>query len=124
MFYHRRKGIQYIDRGDVAAVDYNVTTLTADDNWHDMDISSIVGATRKLVLIISDLKDNAGGKVMLMRTKGNVNEVNIAPCGTIKADKTCSRNMFLYTDDNGFVQYKIKSGVWTTINLTIRGWFA
>lgn len=124
MFYHRRAGVQWTDREDIAAVDYNVTTLTADGNWHDLDISSIVGAGKKLVVIESNLKDNAGGKVMLMRTKGNVNEINVSPCGTVKADKTCSRNMLLYTNENGVVQYIIDTGVWAITDLTVRGWFA
>ncbi|GAI67651.1 unnamed protein product [marine sediment metagenome] len=124
MFYHRRVGLQWIDRGDVAAVDYNVSSLTADDDWHDLDISSIVGATKKLVVIESNLKDNTGGKEMLVRTKGNVNEINVSPCGTVKADKTCARNLLVYTDENGVVQYKIESGTWAIINLVIRGWFA
>ncbi|MBA7524151.1 hypothetical protein ES705_16288 [subsurface metagenome] len=124
MFYHRRAGVQWIDRGDIDAVDYNVTSLTANDNWQDLDISGIVGTGRKLVVIESNLKDNAGGKVMLVRTKGNVNEINISPCGTIKADKTCSRNLLLSTDENGVVQYKIESGIWSITDLTVRGWFA
>lgn len=123
MFYRRALRVEWIDRGDIDAVDYTKDTLTADDNWHDLDISSIVGATQRLVLLNSHLRDNAGGKEMLMRTKGNVNEINIAPCGTIKADKTCSRNMFLHTDKNGVVQYKIESGVWAYIDLVIRGWY-
>ncbi|GAI82913.1 unnamed protein product, partial [marine sediment metagenome] len=53
----------------------------------------------------------------------NVNEINVSPCGTVTADKTCSRNMILYTDENGVLQYKIESGVWANIDLAIRGWF-
>jgi len=124
MFYHRRAGIQWLDRGDIASVDFNISTLTADGDWHDLDISAIVGTGEKLVVIESNLKDNAGGKEMLVRTKGNVNEINISPCGTIKADKTCSRNLLLSTNENGVVQYKIESGIWEITDLTVRGWFA
>lgn len=123
MFFRQRAGTRWYDRGDVAAYDFTVATLTADDAWHDLDISGIVGIGRKLVIIESNLKDNAGGKTMLMRTKGNVNEINISPCGTVTADKTCSRNMILYTDTNGILQYKIESGVWAINDLVVRGYF-
>ena len=123
MFATGKIGTSWYDRGDVAVYDYTVATLTADGEWHDLDISGIVGKARRFVVIESNLKDNAGGKVMLMRTKGNVNEVNVSPCGTITADKTCSRNMLLYTDENGIVQYKIESGVWAINDLAIRGYF-
>ncbi len=123
MFFKQLAGTRWNDRGDVAVYDYIEATLTADGAWHDLDISGIVGASRRLVVIESNLKDNAGGKTMIMRTKGNVNEINVSPCGTITADKTCSRNMILYTDINGVLQYKIESGVWAIIDLAIRGWF-
>lgn len=123
MFFKRRAGTRWNDRGDVTPYDYTSATLTADGEWHDLDISAIVGVSRRFVLVKTYLKDNAGGKEMLMRTKGYVNDVNIEHCGTIIADKTCGRNSWLYTDVNGIIQYKIEVAVWANTDLVIRGYF-
>lgn len=123
MFYRPVKGTRWYDRGDVAAYDYTVATLTADGAWHDLDISGIVGAARRLVLINTYLKDNAGGKMLSLKTKGNVNGINIEECSTVVADKTCSRNAWLYTDTNGVLQYNIEVATWANTDLAIRGYF-
>jgi len=123
MFFRCIRGDKWYDRGDVAAYDYTAATLTADGEWHDLDISGIVGATRRFVLIKTYLKDNAGGKVFLMRTKGYVNDINIEHCGTIIADKTCGRSSWLYTDVNGIIQYKIDAAIWANTDLVVRGYF-
>lgn len=123
MFFKSFIGVSWYDRGDVAAYDYTAGTLTADGAWHDLDISGIVGIGRRKVLFQGFLEDNAGGKKMLMRTKGNTNEINVASAITQVAAKQCDRNVFVYTDVNGIIQYKIEVATWASIDVVIRGWF-
>lgn len=123
MFHLQSRGIKWYDRGDIAAIDYAKEALTANGEWYDLDISSHVGIGRKLVLILADLQDNAGGKTLAVRTKGNTNEINVDVCGTQVANKTCHHDYFIETDVNGIIQYKIDVATWTTIDLVIRGVF-
>jgi len=123
MFFKRYAGTRWYDRGDVAVYDYTTATLTADGAWHNLDISAIVGTAKRLVLINTYLKDNAGGKTMSLRTNGYTNGINIEQCGTVVADKTCSRNVWLYTDENGIIQYNIEVATWANTDLAIRGYF-
>lgn len=123
MFATGQVGVKWFDNGDLSSVTYAKEALTADGAWHDLDISGIVGKGSKLVLIQSYLNDNAGDKELKIRTKGNTNEVNIGTCHTQVANKTCDRNIFVYTDVNGIIQYKIDAATWQTIDLVIRGLF-
>lgn len=123
MFYRPARGTKWYDKGDVAVYDYTTATLTADGTWHNLDISGHVGIGRKLVLIQGHLNENAGGKALKMRTKGNTNEINIAECHTEVADKTCDHNYWVYTDINGIIQYNIDVATWSIIDLVIRGFF-
>jgi len=123
MFFKRRAGTRWYDRGDIAAIDYAKEALTADGSWHDLDISGVVGIGKKLVLILADLQDNAGGKTLAVRTKGNTNEINVDICGTQVANKSCHHDYFIETDVNGIIQYNADVATWTTIDLVIRGYF-
>lgn len=123
MFFRKRVGIRWYDEGDLSSVQYTKDTLTIDGAWHDLDLSSIVGESRVLVLIQAYLNDNAGDKELKIRTKGNINEVNVGTCHTQVANKTCDRNIFVYTDVNGIIQYMIDVATWQTIDLVIRGVF-
>lgn len=123
MFYKQRAGTRWFDRGDTESIDYAKEALTANGEWHDLDISGIVGIGRKLVLIQAYLNDNVGGNGLKMRPKGYTNEVNVAACSTQVANKTCTHNYWIDTDINGIIQYNIDVAIWTTIDLVIRGVF-
>jgi len=123
MFFKRWAGDRWYDRGDIVAIDYAKESLTVDGEWHDLDISGVVGVGKRFVLLQGYLNENAGGNGMRMRTKGNTNEFNVAECMTQIADKTCDYNYWIHTNSGGIIQYNIDVATWTTINLVIRGWF-
>jgi len=123
MFFKRRAGARWYDRGNIVSLDYTKDVLTADGNWHDLDISGIIGIGEKLVLIQGYLKENAGGNGMKMRTKGYTNEINVAECKTQVADKICDHSYWLNTNLLGIIQYNIDIATWANIDLAIRGFF-
>lgn len=117
------KGINWHDRGNVTTVDYDSAHLTKDSDWHDLDISGIVGIGQKLVLIRAYINDSVGGKKCQFRTKGYANDFNVSRCITQVAAKTNDKECWVYTDANGIIQYYFDTATWYAINLVIRGWF-
>ena len=118
------KGISWHDRGDLAVSDYQSAALTKDSDWHDLDISAIVGKGQKLVMIRTYINDNAGGKKCQFKTKGYANDFNVSRCVTQAANKTNDKECWVYTDVNGVIEYYFDVATWNAINLLIRGWFA
>ena len=118
------KGISWHDRGDLAASDYQSAALTKDSDWHDLDISAIVGTGQKLVLIRCTANDSVGGKKGELRTKGNANNYNVGRVVTQAAAKTADEHIWVYTNANGVVEYYFDTATWYAITIQVLGWFA
>ena len=117
------KGISWHDRGDLAEPDYQTVDVTKDSDWHDMDISAIVGKGQKLVLIRCYINDNAGGKKGQFRTKGYTYTYNVGRVVTHVANKTADEHIWVYTDVNGVIQYYFDTATWNAVQIEVRGWF-
>lgn len=124
MFFSKPAGIQWFDRGDVSDSDYETEDFTDDDDYHDLDLSSIVGAGKRLVLLRVGLNENAGGKECRFRTKGFSGHYNLSSRYTQVADKTVDGDVWVQTDSNGVIQYLFTTATWSVIYLIVRGWFA
>jgi len=116
-------GMQYVDRGDVAAYDFAMGDLTIDGNWYDLDLSSIIPANVALVLLYVDCQENSGYKYYQLRTKGYLNGINIEYRRSIAANKNEFQTLLLVPDSNRFIEYMIESATWSLFNIVIRGWF-
>lgn len=113
----------FIDRGDPAAYDFVKTDLTLDDAWHDMDLSSIVAAGAKAVLICGHLEGAAVDWKIIFRKKGNTNEINHCGMDTLRAGVERHRSCIVAVDAARVMQYKADSEAWTTLSLAVRGWW-
>jgi len=113
----------YVDRGDPAAVDYEKEDLTIDGAWHELDLSAIVPAGAKAVLFASRCEGNAVNWKICIRKKGNTNTVNQACLETIRANVTRYRTGTVAVDVNRKVEYNADNQAWTTLSLTVRGWW-
>ena len=113
----------FIDRGDPAAYDFVKTDLTLDDAWNDMDLSSIVPAGAKAVLICGHLEGTAVDWKIIFRKKGNTNEINHCGMETIRAGVERHRSCIVAVDAARIMQYKADSETWTTLSLAVRGWW-
>jgi hypothetical protein len=116
--------VNYVDRGDPAAFDFAVGDLTTDGAWHDLDLSSIVPASAKAVIIKVAIEDNAAGNAFAFRKNGNSNAFNIARQATQVADVTIHMPpTIIPVDTNRVIEYLATSTTWTTINIQVCGWF-
>jgi len=53
MFFSRKPGLRYVDRGDPADIDFNNNDLILDDTWHELDLSAVIPTNAKLVCCIA-----------------------------------------------------------------------
>lgn len=116
------KGDVYADRGDPSAVDFDIGDLTADNDWHDLDLSSIIAAGAKGNLVHLQIFGNGSGaaRVVQLRENGNSNAINMwyrrFAAGVADGDAA-----WVLTDSAGKIEYLI-SGAMTTCNIVVRGW--
>lgn len=114
---------RYVDKGDLAAWDYQIGDFTVGSGWHTLDISAKVGAAERLVLLRMQIKSAAGGKEMRLRTNGNSNEFNMQSMFTHDNTLYYRDDVWVKTDANGVIEYWIISTTWNTINMSVRGYF-
>lgn len=115
--------IGYHDRGDPADLDWDEGDLTADNDWHDLDLSGIVPDKATLVGIFTEVRDNLVNQIFRVRTKGNVNTRNRDQLITVLANVYNSGMLFVAPDADRIIQYRANNTTWTNIQLCITGWF-
>jgi len=113
----------YVHRGDPANVDFNIGVLTANSLFHDLDLSAIIPADAKLVVLSVLVTENAGVHLFAFRKKGLVNTKNMNTNYSQFANFPYACNPLVVPDWNGIIEYYIQTGVWATFDITVRGWF-
>jgi len=113
----------YVDRGDPAAMDYVKTDLTIDGAWHDLNLSAIVPAGAKAVLLRTSLQSGAATDKIRYRKNGNTNEINACGCESLRANVARTRLGVTAIDANRVIEYNADNIAWTTLELVVRGWW-
>lgn len=113
----------YVDRGDPAAYDYAKEDLTLDGAWHDLDLSAIVPAGAKAVLLIGHVQGNAVDWEIIFRKNSQTNEINHGGMETLRANIERCRIMIVACDANRVIEYKADNQAWDNLDLAVRGWW-
>lgn len=113
----------YVDRGDPATVDKVKTDLTIDGAWHDLDLSTIVPAGAKAVMLRTRLQSANPGDAIRYRKNGNTNEVNTCGCEALRANVLRTRLGITSIDANRVLEYNADNIAWTTLDIVVRGWW-
>ena len=113
----------FVDRGDLAAFDFELGDLTTDGNWYDLDLSSIVPAGVRVVLISVLIQDDATSSKFKLRENGNSNIINVIANRTQVANVAIEASGVVACDSNRVIEYWAENLTWSSINITIRGWW-
>jgi len=113
----------FVDRGDPAAFDYAKEDITTDATWRDLDLSAIVPAGAKAILLKTQLQSANPGDKIQYRKKGNSNEINTCGCEALRANVIRTRLGLTAIDANRVIQYNADDISWTTLNIVVRGWW-
>ena len=113
----------FIDRGDPAAKDFETGDFTADDNWHDLDLSGIVPEDATAIAATVLLFNIAVNKDVFFRKNGNVKTFNVSRFTTQVASVLISGDIIVAVDADRKIEYMLETGGWMTIHLTVKGWW-
>ncbi len=111
------------DRGDPAAADYTLTDFTTDGTWRDLDLSGIVPAGAKAVLLYIRIKDDLTDRVFGLRKNGNSNAFNTYALNTQVANLSVYDEATVACDSNRIIEYNFTNTTWTSVDVTVRGWW-
>jgi len=113
----------FVNRGDIAAGDLLFSSMIVDNAFHDWDISGIIDAGAKLVLLQANyMTAGAGVSHIEFKTKGYDNSFNSAYVMTTEGAYTKNDACLVMPDIDGIIQYKIPTR-YTNAIFIVRGWF-
>lgn len=116
--------LTWTDRGNKDGDDFAIGDFTLDTTYNELDLSAIIGAGVKLVLLHFLIRNTDGYKGLRIRTAGNTKDANIDGQRTHTASESYDESMWVYTDADGVIEYMAEAGNWDIFTCTVRGWFS
>lgn len=115
-------GMEYVDRGDPSAYDWETGDLTLDGNWHELDCSGIVPEGAKAIHFKVVVQDDADGNGFQIGKNDNSNRLNTLLAISVATNVTQAADGLVTCDNSKKVEYKATNTTWTLVQLLIRGW--
>lgn len=112
----------FIDRGDVAAFDWEWNNHLFFPAIFDLDLSGIVPSGASAVLIGLNYTRAAAGTFLRFRTKGNVNWHNAALGRVVVANIEDNSNIIVALNADRIIEANI-GGIWIVVEIIVRGWW-
>ena len=100
--------------------DYTQATLSVDSNWHELDLSSIVSATAKAVVLFVAMKDGSAGMLAMFMENGY--SYYEGALRTPEANTYDYEILILGLDGDKKIKYYIQTGT-DELTLKVLGWF-
>lgn len=117
-----KKGLKYIDRGNLASHDFESADFTVENAWTNIDLSSIVPVNAKQINLLVQWTNAVGGFAFKVRDYGNSNEINIISLCSVGAAVVQEIAMINITSQK--LQYYLTGIAWkTAANISILGWW-
>jgi len=113
----------YVDRGDPAAIDFNLGDLITDSDWHDLDLSAIVPAGAKAVILRVDIMNSSAMSELQLRKNGNSNTQNTSKISTQANNIVFCSDMTVALDANRVIEYEAFPFGWSAITMNVKGWW-
>jgi hypothetical protein len=112
--------VGFVARGDVGN-DYQLGDLTTDGSWYELDLSSIVPAGAKAVVLLVQINDNAADSEIQMRLNGaTYTEARMVT----QVANIYNRNTFILSvPASRIVQYNLTNTTWSAVYIKVTGWF-
>lgn len=117
------EGLIFYDRGDPQIEDFFLANFGVSGSWTDLDLSSIVPAGAVAVLVRIEGKATNSGKYFQVRAKGQISSKNIIILRTQAANVSLDHGGLVMCDSNRKIQYYKGDDTFTTLRLTVRGWW-
>lgn len=113
----------YVNRGDPGVDDFVIGDFTRDGAWHALDLSAIVPANATAVSVRTVTKGTTINRQFRMRTPRHANAVNIYVVIQQIANLGITKMGTIYPDEFRFIEYWFTDNSFTTMFMTINGWW-
>lgn len=113
------KPLKWYDRGDPVGEDFGEGDLTADEAFHDLDLSSIVPVGTKAVKFRWQIMCGFTNQYLAIRKKGNVGAMNLFQAKTQEANVANMGDGEVYVNTDRKAEYKLSNVAWTHIRIVI-----
>lgn len=123
MEYKAQTGLSYIDRDNVAAVDFSAGSLTADGAWHILDLSSIIPTGTKLVMLRTSIIALATIGVLKVKTNGNADDINVDISSMETNGFPKYDTLWVKPDADGKIEYWYTNVAYVARTITVGAWF-
>lgn len=111
-----------VDRGDPSGYDKQLSDLTTDGTWRDLDLSAIVPDGAKAVILRVNVQDDAAGNEFDLRKNGNSNAYNTFEIRTQVSGVSNIQSGIVFCDTSRVIEYYATNTTWTHIYLVVLGW--
>ena len=112
----------WVKRGDPSDYDFDETDLTHDNNWYDLDLSSIVPSGATWVKLRVYIIGVGTSKEIDFRENGNSNTYATGGVITQVASIPIEGQVDIPLDFDRVVEYKISSTL-STVGIVVIGWY-
>ena len=123
------EGVISADRGDTLSVDFDLT-LNCDGAWHTLDLSTIVPANKRIVIIRFSGHTAYNNYFYMKRHGANASTLNRSE---IRANTSGSvlvylrQDCFVFCDANRLIDYlgsDLAAGGWVSVTLTVSAFWS
>jgi len=122
MFFGRRSGNIFVKRPDtLLAWDFEDTDFTKDNAFHDLDLSGIVPANAKAVMLEMSIVDGVADTYFKLREKGRTDIYACPAVWNPAINVHAQREAIIPVTSDGLIQYQVSVGVTDTL-VAILGW--
>ncbi|MBN1823915.1 MAG: hypothetical protein JW803_06325, partial [Endomicrobiales bacterium] len=111
----------FIDRGDPLNPDYD--DLDTDGEWHDLDLSSIVPADAKAVLLYVAMRDDTVQVAISLRREGNTNLANVGQLANQVVNAWVTSDYIIPCNSDRVIEYQTDNTTFTDLSITVKGWW-
>lgn len=115
--------IGFVNRGDPAAHDFTTGDFIKDAAWHELDLTGIIPANTKCIVMRCVILADADGNFVRFRTSGHTHTENVSECRTVFANRIYSYDIEVPVDGLQKIEYYASPADWTALFLAIKGWW-
>ena len=115
--------INYVNRGDPNAWDFQEGDLTKGAPWKNLYLSSIVPTGAQAVHLRLRVKSQAPGNYISFRAKGSARVYNLTTIRTQLGDVPNDGDMHVACDSLQRLLYLLEDVEWDYVQILVRGWY-
>jgi hypothetical protein len=120
---HHVRSNGYVNRGDPAGWDFDITGFGTAWEWTALDLSGIIAAGAYAVHIMVTCRTTTANEEIMFRKHGNSNEANMSELRPMVASLYDVGEFIVALSSDGKIDYNKYGSHFDSISLVVKGWF-